>query len=98
MKKSTSCNFLFPTFLLLTIAFPAFADVAVSSPGNGDEVAAPFELTASSPTCSSQTVTAIGYSLDNSANTITVQGTWVQANVSAAAGTHTLHVKSWGNK
>ena len=97
MKMSTLCNFLFPTFLL-TIAFPAFADVAVSSPGNGDEVTAPFELTASSPTCSSQTVTAMGYSLDNSPNTATVSGTWIQANVSAGTGAHTLHVKSWGNK
>ncbi len=97
MKKTRLRHLLFPAFLL-TIAFPAFADVTISSPGNGDEVTSPFEVTASSPTCSSQTVTAMGYSLDNSPNTTTVQGTSVQVNVSAGTGAHTLHVKSWGNK
>lgn len=97
MKKITLSTFLFPAFLV-TMGLPAFADVSVSSPGNGDEVTSPFELTASSPSCSSQTVSAMGYSLDNSANTATVLGTSVQANVSAATGAHTVHVKSWGNK
>lgn len=97
MTKNTLRKTLFP-FFLLTIAFPAFADVSVSSPGNGDDVTSPFELTASSPTCSSQTVSAMGYSLDNSPNTTTAEGTSIQTNVSAATGTHTLHVKSWGNK
>jgi hypothetical protein len=39
----------------------------------------------------------MGYSLDDSASTAVVYGTAVAASVTAAAGAHVLHVKSWGN-
>jgi hypothetical protein len=38
----------------------------------------------------------MGYSLDNSTSTTTLNGTTLNASVSAAAGSHTVHVKSWG--
>jgi len=40
----------------------------------------------------------MGYSLDNSTNTIIVNGTAVSAEVTASLGGHVLHVKSWGNR
>ena len=72
--------------------------ISVTAPGNGASVSSPFDLAAKSSTCSSQTVTAMGYSLDSDSTTMTVGGTTVSAAVSAAVGAHTVHVKSWGNK
>jgi hypothetical protein len=40
----------------------------------------------------------MGYSLDSSTDTIIVIGTSVEALVLSAAGSHTLHVKAWGNR
>ena len=40
----------------------------------------------------------MGYSLDNSTNTTIVSGAYVNASVTATAGAHTVHVKSWGNQ
>lgn len=40
----------------------------------------------------------MGYSLDNSTDTTVVDGTSVGESVSAATGTHTLHVKAWGEQ
>ncbi len=71
--------------------------ITVASPGNNATVGSPFVLNASASYCSSQAVTAMGYSLDSSADTAIVQSTSVAASVSASAGAHTLHVKSWGN-
>jgi hypothetical protein len=71
--------------------------ITVSSPGSGASVSSPFNLTASAPTCSSQSVTAMGYSLDNSSDTTIISGTSMNTQVTAASGSHTLHVKSWGN-
>jgi hypothetical protein len=39
----------------------------------------------------------MGYSLDNSADTTVVKGTSVQAEVASGSGSHTLHVKAWGD-
>lgn len=83
--------------LLFALALPAFATVSVSAPGNGASVTTPFNLVADSSSCSNQTVTAMGYSLDNSSDTTIVHGTSINAQVPAAAGQHTLHVKSWGS-
>jgi hypothetical protein len=73
-------------------------NVTVTSPSNGASVSSPFSLSASGSLCSSQTISAMGYSLDNSANTTFFNGGSMVASVSAAIGTHTLHVKSWGNQ
>lgn len=70
--------------------------ITVSSPENGSSVSSPFSLVASASSCSGQAISSIGYSLDNSSNTTIVNGTSVDTHVTAAAGGHTLHVKSWG--
>lgn len=72
--------------------------ISVSSPGNGASVSSPFTLTATAPTCSSQPVTSMGYSLDSSSATTIISGTSVNTQVTASSGSHTLHVKSWGNQ
>ena len=81
---------------LLVSAAPAFANVTVFNPSSGAKVVSPFWLYATAAPCSSQSISAIGYSLDNSSNTTIVLSTSVSANVNTSTGTHTLHVKSWG--
>jgi hypothetical protein len=79
------------------ISVSAFATVTVSSPGNGAEVTSPFTLSASAANCSSQVISAIGYSMDASSDTTIVDSASLNAQVPASAGSHTLHVKAWGN-
>ena len=83
--------------ILATFAAPAFANVTVSSPYNGEVVRSPFVLSANAANCSSQTVAAMGYSLDNSAATTIVKSTSIQAMVASGTGAHILHVKAWGS-
>lgn len=64
---------------------------------NNATLSSPFLLSAAASPCSSQPVGAMGYSLDNSSNTIIFIGTAINANVIASAGAHVIHVKSWGN-
>jgi hypothetical protein len=71
--------------------------VSVSEPADNSTVSSPFGLDAASTSCSSQAISAMGYSLDSSPSTAIVYGTSVSAAVTAAAGAHVLHVKSWGN-
>jgi hypothetical protein len=71
--------------------------VGVSEPADGSSVSSPFSLDATSTSCSSQAVGAMGYSLDGSTSTAVVNGTSVSASITVAAGAHVLHVKSWGN-
>jgi len=88
-----------PTLLLFVAAgLPAFASVTVNSPANAADVSSPFTLSANAFTCSSQPVSTIGYSLDNSADASIVNGTSLNAQVSAGDGPHTVHVKAWGNQ
>ena len=54
--------------------------------------------TATASPCSSQPIASMGYSLDGSTSTSVVNSTSINAQVSAPAGAHTLHVKSWGNQ
>ncbi len=86
------------SFLMVALSVPALAGVTVNSPANSAELASPFTLSASATTCSSQTVGAMGYSLDNSTDTTIVNGEAIDAAVASAAGAHTLHVKAWGEK
>lgn len=72
------------------------SNVVVSNPVSGASVTSPFSLAASGTLCLGQSITAMGYSLDNSTSTTTLNGTTLNASVSAAAGSHTVHVKSWG--
>jgi hypothetical protein len=94
MKKYLTYALLFG----ITAVTPAVATVTVSSPGNGADVSSPFTLSANASTCSSQTVTAMGYSFDNSTDTIIVDSTYINTEVSGGTGAHTLHVKAWGNQ
>jgi hypothetical protein len=84
--------------LIFAMALPALASVTINSPSNGAEVGSPFKLSATSASCSSQNVSAMGYSLDSSSDTTIVNNSTVEATVAASAGAHTLHVKSWGDK
>ncbi len=70
--------------------------VSVSQPAQGATVSTTFALDATSASCSSQAVSTMGYSLDNSATTAFVYSTSISATVTAAPGAHVLHVKSWG--
>lgn len=70
--------------------------ISVSSPSNGATVSSSFDVVASASTCSGQAVTGMGYSFDNSSDTITESGKALDAPASTSSGTHTLHVKSWG--
>ncbi len=94
MKKYLSCALV----AAAALTTPVFAAVTISSPGNGADVSSPFSLSADSSTCSGQPVSAMGYSLDSSSQTTTSSGTSIETQVSAGSGSHTLHVKSWGDK
>jgi hypothetical protein len=86
------------SFLLLFSAIPAFAGVVVNSPANRADVSTPFTLSATAATCSAQPVSAMGYSLDNSTDTKTVNNQSLDAQISSGSGSHTIHVKAWGDK
>ena len=95
---NTFRNISLASALLATTAVPTMAAVYVISPGNGSTVGTSFSLNADATTCSSQPVAAMGYSLDNGSDIGIVHSTVVQATLAAGAGTHTVHVKAWGNK
>jgi hypothetical protein len=82
----------------LMLAQPALAeDVTVASPINGTSVESPIWVRAHNVGCNGLTPTEFGFSIDNSgaltrgasANDVDV------INVGLAAGTHTIHFKSW---
>jgi hypothetical protein len=93
-------NKVFSAALLFTLpaAVPAFASIVVGSPSSGADVSSQFNLSADASTCSSQPVVSMGYSFDNSTDTTVVSGTSLNTRASAASGSHTLHVKAWGNQ
>src|SRR5580698_6015228 len=84
--------------LLAALVIPAAAAVTVTNPANGAVVASPLTLSANASSCSSQNIAAMGYSLDNSTDTTIVYSSSVNAQVQASTGSHTLHVKAWGNQ
>jgi hypothetical protein len=96
MKNSLTA-FLF-SLVILVGAVPAFSLVTVTSPANQASVVSPFALSATASACSSQPITSMGYSIDNSSNTTIIKGTVVIAQVTATTGAHIMHVKSWGNQ
>jgi hypothetical protein len=80
------------------LSVPMYAGVTVNNPSSGTEVGTPFNLSAAATACSSQTVATMGYSLDSSADTTVVKGTSIERSITTGAGSHTLHVKAWGDK
>jgi hypothetical protein len=91
-------SLLFVSSLLATFALPALAEVIVNSPANDSSVESPFSLSAVAATCSSQSVSAMSYSLDNGPDVTSVNGTSLEETVTSPVGTHTLHVKAWGEE
>ena len=90
------CKFALLSLSLPLLAATAFANPTVASPANGSTVTSPFTLAASTSSCSSEPIASMGYSLDNSPTTTIVNGSSVDASITASTGAHTLHVKSWG--
>ena len=72
--------------------------ITVSSPVDGSTVGTQFTLTAGASSCGGQPVAAMGYSFDTSSNTTVVNDTAIGATLTTTTGSHTLHVKSWGNQ
>jgi hypothetical protein len=92
-------KFLSYSLLILFISTAtAFASVTINSPQNGESVSSPFTLTAYATACSYQPLSAMGYSFDYGDTTILNGSTSIDTKVSASLGTHTLHVKSWGDQ
>jgi hypothetical protein len=81
--------------VLATAMVPALAQTVITSPTNGEQVSSPFTLNMTASTCSSQPVSAVGYSLDNSGNTSSWPAQYINGPVAAPSGWHTLHVKVW---
>lgn len=83
---------------ILALAVPALAGVTVDAPVNNTDVSSPFTLSAAAYTCSSQSVSAIGYSFDSSSDTATFNRQSINTSVSLSTGAHTVHVKAWGDR
>ncbi|HLY42148.1 MAG TPA: hypothetical protein VKR52_13120 [Terracidiphilus sp.] len=96
LEGTTLRRFFFLPALIVCSA-PAFANVTVSFPFSGARVASPFGLAASASPCDSQSIVAIGYSLDNSSYTAIFRGASLNTSVSSGTGSHVVHVKSWGS-
>ncbi|MGA8159429.1 MAG: hypothetical protein WBD32_03410 [Acidobacteriaceae bacterium] len=88
----------FVLLLPLALTSSALADVTIVSPGNGAQVSSPVSLSASASTCSSEPVTAMGYSLDSETDTTVVDKTELNAQIPTSTGKHTIHVKAWNTK
>lgn len=69
--------------------------ISVTSPAAGAAVSSPFAISATANTCQAQAVDSIGYSIDQGSATA-VQGTALNSQASATAGSHTLHVIASG--
>jgi hypothetical protein len=89
-------SFTYSLLIALISSASAYAGVSISSPSSGEHVISPFTLSATSTSCSSQTVATMGYSIDTG-DTTTINNTSFDEQVSATAGTHTIHVTSWGD-
>lgn len=80
---------------LATVLTSAQAQTTIVSPTSGQQVSNPFTLNMNASSCSGRPVTAVGYSLDSSANTSSWPANYINGPVGAPSGWHTLHVKVW---
>ena len=96
-NAGAGCDTDVPIVVSATAAASLFTDVAVSQPVEGVGLVSPFTLAASGTQCNSQPIAAMGFSIDNSTATTIISGGSFNSLVSSAIGSHTLHVKSWGN-
>ena len=90
---------LFPiaSLFFASVAVPAMAGVTIGKPSNGDQVTSPFTLSAWASSCSSHSVSTMGYSFDSSSNTTVIKNQFIDQSISAPSGHHTLHVKAWSS-
>ena len=73
--------------------------VTVATPSNGADVGTTFTLEATSAGCQGQPVATMAYSIGNGADSPAINGTSLNAQVTASPGNgQVLHVKSWGNQ
>ena len=94
---NTALKILIAACAIVTASIPAFAGVTVNEPANNSDVSSPFKLSASASTCSSQSVSSMGYSFDSSSDTTVIKGQSIDQSIDSSTGTHTLHVKAWGD-
>src|SRR5580658_6472493 len=83
--------------LLTLLSLPSLAQVVVYSPVSGSNIQSPFTLSATADTCSSETVMAMGYSLDSSPDVTALSGNSLLTSVSTSNGPHTVNVMSWSD-
>ncbi len=77
----------FSAILMLFVSTAvSLAGVTVNSPSSGQSVSSPFTLSASSATCSSQSVNSMSYSLDSGADLTIVNGQTMDVQVTSGDG------------
>jgi hypothetical protein len=74
------------------------AAVTIHSPSSGTEVESPMALSATAVTCGSENVSVMGYSIDSSPDSTFAEGASLDRAVDLPSGTHTLHIKAWGDR
>ena len=82
------------TALALMISATMGHAITVSAPATGAQLTSPFTVSASAATCAGVPAVSMGYSIDS--GTAVIEPTSFSAKVSAAPGSHVLHVKCWG--
>ena len=82
-NQGAGCNTDVPISVSSSAAAGLFTDLMVSQPSSGAKLVSPFALTASETKCQSQSIAAMGYSIDDSSNTTIVLG--AALNVQAVA-------------
>jgi hypothetical protein len=92
--KQVNAQVLYNITVVSATSTSATSNISVTSPANGSTLSSPFNLVASTKTCASVPSVSMGYSIDS--GPVTIEPTSFSASVSASAGTHTLHVKCWG--
>lgn len=95
---NTALKSLIAACAIVAASVPASAGVTINEPANKSDVSSPFKLSASASTCSSQSVSSMGYSFDSSSDTTAIKGQSIDQSIDSSTGTHTLHVKAWGDK
>jgi len=87
-----------PIIVSPSAAAALFTDLTVSQPSPGAKLVSPFALKASETKCQSQSIAAMGYSIDDSSNTTAVYAATLDIQAVSPIGAHIIHVKSWGNQ
>ena len=92
--KQINAQLLYNITVVAATPASATSSITVASPANGATLSSPFSLVANTKTCASVPAVSMGYSIDS--GPVVIEPTSFIASVSASAGTHTLHVKCWG--